>query len=340
MAVLKPDAFELIIREWLTALREPVELSLVGAHVAFDGQRLRGSMDRAAKSGGVHMLSAYVVDSGFVVASAAVAEKSNEIAAMQAMVQALDLRGATVTADAMHCQRETAAAIVDAGGDYVLQVKANQPNLLKQCESLFAEVARRRRPGEAPAVVGQHKDIDKGHGRIETRKVIVSHDVSAIDGDREWRNLAAVAAIVREREDAISGAVSQEISYFICSQGQATAKEIGEFVRHHWAIENELHHSLDVTWGSDAHRVRNRTAAENFARLRRFCAGVVKAVVGWGMSAKRVRKCCGWNPDGLLKVLSGQVIERERLRRVNRKGAKDEVPPSSRRSRNKQTTVT
>ncbi|MBM4346010.1 MAG: ISAs1 family transposase [Deltaproteobacteria bacterium] len=212
-------------------LREPVELSMVGAHVAFDGQRLRGSMDRAAKSGGVHMLSACVVDSGFVVSSAAVAEKSNEIAAMQAMVQALDLRGATVTADAMHCQRETAAAIVDAGAQHVLHVKANQPNLLEQCESLFAEVPRRRRPGEAHAVVDQHKDAGKGHGRIETRKVIVSRDLSAIDGAREWRNLAAVAAILREREDVISGAISREISSFICSQGQSTAKEIGEFVR-------------------------------------------------------------------------------------------------------------
>ena len=339
-AVLKPDAFELIIRQWITALREPVELSMVGAHVAFDGQRLRGSMDRAAKSGGVHMLSAYVVDSGFVAASAAVSEKSNEIPAMQEMVQALDLRGATVTADAMHCQRETALAIADAGAQYVLQVKGNQPTLLKECEAHFAELARRRRPGQAPAVVDQHKDVDKGHGRIETRKVIVSRNISDIEGAKQWRDLGAVVAVLRQRTDAISSEESQEISYFVCSRGLTSAKAIGALVRNHWAIENELHHSLDVTWGSDAHQVRNRNAAENFARLRRFGAGLVTAVVGWGMSAKRVRKGCGWNPDGLLKVPSGQVIERERLRRVNRKGAKDEVPPSSRRSRNRQTTLT
>ena len=137
-------------------------------------------------------------------------------------------------------------------------------------------------------------------------------------------------AILRERADAISGAVSQEISYFITSNGIATAKEIGELVRHHWHIENRMHYSLDVTWGSDGHQVRNRTAAENFARLRRFCAGLVTAVVGWGMSAKRVRKCCGWNHDELLKVLAGEVMENERRRRPNRKGAKDEIPPAKR----------
>ncbi len=249
---------------------------------------------------------------------------------MRDLVGALELHGATVTADSMHCLKETAAAVRQAGAHYVLQVKKNQLNLLKNCEGHFAEVARRRRPGESAAQVDQHKDVDKAHGRIETSKVLVSNDLRGIADASQWAGLSAVVAILRERADAISGAVSQEISYFITSNGIATAKEIGELVRHHWHIEHRMHYSLDVTWGSNGHQVRNRTAAENFARLRRFCAGLVTAVVGWGMSAKRVRKRCGWNPDELLKVLAGEVMENERRRRPNRKGAKDEIPPAKR----------
>ncbi len=105
---------------------------------------------------------------------------------MRDLVGALELHGATVTADSMHCLKETAAAVRQAGAHYVLQVKKNQLNLLKNCEGHFAEVARRRRPGESAAQVDQHKDVDKAHGRIETRKVLVSNDLRGIADASQW----------------------------------------------------------------------------------------------------------------------------------------------------------
>lgn len=99
----------------------------------------------------------------------------------------------------------------------------------------------------------------------------------------------------------------------------ATAADLAAIIRNHWAIENELHWSLDVVWGSDGHKVRDGTAAENLGRLRRFCAGLVKQSTGWGMSGRRVRMECGMNPNSMLRVLVGEVIQDVRVRRPNRK---------------------
>lgn len=124
---------------------------------------------------------------------------------------------------------------------------------------------------------------------------------------------------LRERYEVNSGKTTKETSYFIISDAVANAEQMGAIIRNHWAIENGLHWSMDVVWGSDAHTVRDRNAAENFARLRRFCAGVVKQSVGWEMSARRVRLGCGWNPDMILQVLAGEVISKERKKRPARK---------------------
>lgn len=336
LGVIKPDVVEQLVRDWVAGLRGPVALEMQGALVAFDGQTLRGSFDRASGKKGVHLLSAYSTRTGFVVGTVAVDEKSNEIPAMQEMLATMDVRGATVTADAMNCQKETAAAIRRGGADYVLQVKENQPHLAEDLKAVFADVARRRRPGEAAAAVDEYVEVDKGHGRIETRKIILSHDLKGVRHAADWADLAVVAAVLRMREDVISGKTSKEISYYLGSKGAASAKEFGEAVRGHWGIENGLHHSLDVIWGSDGHQLRDRTAAENLGRLRRFCAGLVKGVVGWGMSGKRVRKACGWNPDLLMQVLAGVPISAERTRRPNRKGAKDEIVSAKTKLRREQ----
>ncbi len=332
LAVLKPEKMMEIIRDWLTVVRGEFKLSLNGAHVAFDGQRLRGSMDRAAGNQGVHLVSAYATAIGHFVATVAVDEKTNEIPVVQQMIGSLDLRGATISADAMHCQTQTAAAARTAGAHYVLQVKENQPVLLADCKATAAALARRVRPGESKVRADAHTDTDKGHGRVEKRKSIVCRDLSHISASGQWVDLQAVVIVLRERFEVLTGKSSQETSYYITSRQEAGAEQIGEIVRNHWLQENRGHWVLDCVFGSDSHQVRQRNAAVNFGMLRRFCAGLVDNVVGWGQSRRRVRMQCGWSPDTLLSVLAGQVIDRPRMRRVNRKGAKDEVPPARRRT--------
>lgn len=317
-AMVKPEQFEELVRAWTSMLCAPGALTVEGRQVAYDGQSLRGSVDRAEGLSRVHLVSAYLVESGVTLGTLKVDDKSNEITAIPDLIRSLKLGGATISTDAMGCQREIAACAREAGAHYLLQVKENQPKLLEDIRQAAAEIARRRKPGEQSAVVTRHRDVDKGHGRIETRVCILSHDLSGIEKRGEWQDLAGIAVMLREREDVISKKKSQETSYYILSNRAASAADIAGMIRNHWAIENNLHWSMDVVWGSDAHQVRDRNAAENLGRVRRFCAGLVKQVTGWGMSGKRVRKRCGWNPDQVLQVLSGQVIERERGRRPNR----------------------
>ena len=129
--------------------------------------------------------------------------------------------------------------------------------------------------------------------------------------------------MLRERWNCISHKNEREISYYILSDSKAKAEDVAALARNHWAIENNLHWVLDVQWGSDAHRVRNRTGAENLARLRRFCAGMVRRSVGWGLSSKGIRELCGWSPNMIFQVLAGEVIamERKRVPNVNTRKA-------------------
>lgn len=318
LGLIKPEAFEELVRAWTRAMHAPEAIELGGKHVAIDGQSLRGSANRAVGASAVHMISAYLTASGVTVGTARVDEKGNEITEIPNLIASLNLRGATVTIDAMGCQRGIASQIREAGANYVLQVKENQPTLAADLRAATAEVTRRRRPGEAAAVVERHREVDKGHGRIETRVCILSHDISLIQKAADWRDLAGIVVMLRERQDVISGKTSHETSWYILSDQAATAAEISKIIRDHWAIENGLHWSLDVTWGSDRHQVRNREAAENLPRLRRFGLGLVKSAVGWGETARGVQQFCQMDPDYTLRVLAGQTIGRKRTRVPNR----------------------
>jgi len=310
LAAIRPEQFEALVRAWAVALGAPGAISVQGHQVAIDGQTLRGSLDRGSGQTAVHMVSAYLTEAGFTLGCQRVDEKTNEIIAIPALMKSLNLRGATVTIDSMGCQREIAAVAREQGAHYQLQVKENQPTLVKNIKETMAEATRRRRPGEGPAPKSdRHRDVDKGHGRIETRVCVLSRDLSGIENAVGWTDLSGIASVLRERTDAISGKTSQEISYYIISDPKATARDVARLARGHWAIENGLHWTLDVVWGSDGHRLRERTAAENMARLRRFCAGMVKRSTGWGYSQRQVRLSCDRNPNQIMRVLRGDVLE-------------------------------
>jgi len=319
LAMVKPEAVEELVRSWTRALAVPGALTTDGFQVAFDGKSSRGSANRAAGESPVHIVSAYLTESGFTLGSERVDDKSNEITAVPKLMRSLGLQGATVTGDALLCQREIAGVARECGAHYLLQVKGNQPTLQADVKAIAADIARRRLPGEEAADVDRYREVDKGHGRIETRVCYVSRDLSGVTGRDQWVDLSGVAVLLREREDVISGKSSREMSYFILSDPSATARQVAEQIRAHWSIENGLHWSLDVVWGEDAHRVVHRRAAENTARLRRFAAGLIQQSVGWGLSGRRLRKKCSRNPDTILQVLAGRTVSRERRRALNRK---------------------
>ena len=262
------------------------------AVVALDGKSLRRSFDRAAGASPLHLVSAWASEQRLVLGQMKVAADSNEITAVPALLKLLSLEGAIVTADAMHCQSATAQAILDRGAGYLMTVKTNQPTLYEDVKLLMDD------PG-APAD-DVDETVDGDHGRIETRRAEVLHDVAWLAQSHAWPGLAAVGKIAARRE--IDGRQTSSIRYFLASW-PLTAAELNRSARGHWGIENQLHWVLDVVMNEDQARARKDNAPENLALLRRLALNIIKRNKDKGSNRLKFNSA-GWNDRFLRKLIS------------------------------------
>lgn len=296
-AALDPDAFERCFAGWAKALNG----SSKGKLVAVDGKALRRSFAHAwDRSGMAHLVSAFVSANRLVLGQLAVDAKDNEIVAIPRLLAMLDLAGATVSIDAIGCQREIARRILDAGANYVLAVKENQPTLHGQVNRLLDEAILQRFHGMAHDAA---QATDGDHGRIETRRAWCTGEVHWLTCGGEWPGLASVGVVECVRE-VTGGPTSTERRYYISSLDGTDAAAFAAAVRGHWGVENPLHWSLDVSFGEDDSRVRTGHAAQNLSRLRRIALNQLRreTTLPVGIAIKRQR--AGWDHDYLLKVLS------------------------------------
>ena len=213
--------------------------------VAIDGKVLRRSFDRASGRSALHMVSAWGCEQRLVLAQVATDAKSNEITAVPKLLAMLSLKGAIVTADAINCQRATAAQIVGQGGDYALALKGNQG-------TLHNDVVRFLDDPQSKLVTSK-PDVDAGHGRIETRTASVSTDVAWLQDGHRWPGLRAIGKVCRIRETAAGR--TAESAYYLLS-APMTPERLNAVVRHHWEVENRLHWRLDVVMNEDQDRTR------------------------------------------------------------------------------------
>jgi len=299
-AKLNPDAFEACFRQWIAKL---VELS-GGRLVAIDGKSIRRSFTQGwDKSGMAHMVSAFVQANKMVFAQVKTDGKGQEIAAIEKLLEVLDLNGAIVTIDAMGCQKTIAAAIQKANGNYCLQVKANQDTLLTKIQTVFKDAHlenfKDHRHDSA-------QSTDGDHGRIETRKAWVLWDIKFLGSiAKEWPGLKSIVMIEQTRQ-VNGGDASKEVHYYISSlDGRRSARQFLDYVRGHWGVENNLHWQLDVSFGEDQRRVRVGHGAENFSRLCRIALNLLKNEPTHKNGIAIRRQNCGWDDDYLLKVLIG-----------------------------------
>jgi len=294
---IDPELFSACFMAWASELR-PGAPELV----ALDGKTSRRSPDRSAGKAALHLVSAFATRERLVLGQEAVAAKSNEIEAIPALLDKLAeagaLKGALVTIDAIACNPKIADKIKQCGADYLLAVKANQTHLLAEIERFFAE---------APAAQTQvFADLDKGHGRIEDRRVFVSRDVDWLVGDRRFPgehrfpHIAAVAKV--ETRTELADRCRRESRFFISSRA-LPAQDFGAAVRNHWRIENSLHWVLDVTFADDLSRLRKGHGATNMAVVRHFAVNLVRAADD-KHSLKTRRKLAGWSEDYLASLLS------------------------------------
>lgn len=283
-----------------------------GRLIAIDGKTLRGSFDRAHRDLPIHRVHAWDKDNGLMLGQVAVDEKSNEITALPALLELLDLRGAVLSLDAMHCQTKTAKAIREAQADYLLAVKKNQKSLYEDVKLFFDDSIEQ---GD-PHVLAQTMEPDNGHGRLDERMVWATPQVGWLcRRHRDWQGLKGIVCVQRQRTDFTTGKVGRERRFYLTSLNpqQAGIQRMAELIRGHWSVENNLHWCLDVGFGDDRCRVRKDHGPENLAAIKRPALGLVKRSLppastklkAQRTSFKTRRLRCGMDDNYLIKTLLG-----------------------------------
>ena len=235
-----------------------------GEVIAVNGKAICSTTKSGNPHSALQILSAYVTSSGITLAQESIHEKTNEIPVFQEMLTYVDVEGKTVTADAMHCQRETCRRIIQRKGDYLFGLKENQPSLLADVR-LFFEDQSNKNEWESS------QTVEKNAGRIEKRICRKIKDMSWLK-EHEWPGLQAAFSI--ERIVEIRGHHSRETSYYISSRN-ASAKQLMELAREHWKIES-MHWILDVTFSEDDCRFLSENAHKTLNALRKFALAVHK----------------------------------------------------------------
>lgn len=295
--LLDPVALEAVLLNWVRAmLPDPT----TGAVIAVDGKTLRRSRDRANGREALHLISAWATEWGVSLGQWVVPDHTNEITGLPAALAVVALPGTVITLDAMGCQREVAATITGHGGDYVLALKGNQPQVHADVRAFFVD-------GLATGFavpVDQAETHEKGHGRIEKRTCWATEDavlLRYLDPDGRWAGLRSVGLVQAER--TIDGIRTTEQRYYLSSL-PADATRLNQIVRTHWQIENHLHWVLDTAFDEDHCRVRMGNGAQNLALLRRVALSLLKRDRSAKMGVKGKRLKAGWNEQYLLHILT------------------------------------
>ena len=292
-AAIDVDAFNAAFMKWTQSLVG----SLDGKLLAIDGKTLRGSYSSHGAHDPLHIVSAWVGENQIVFGQVATDAKSNEITAIPKLLEMLDVRGATITIDAMGCQRRIVDTIVERGGHYVIAVKDNQPSLRAAVEAAFAtcEIVNERLSENA-----DFESLERGHGRIERRTVRALDILDRLGDRQDWTALQSIVMVNSER--TVRGITSQEARYYISSL-PPDAAELARAIRGHWGIENQQHWTLDMTFNEDRSRSRKANAPDNFALLRRIALNLLKSEKTKKLSLAGKRKLAGWDTAYLLRVL-------------------------------------
>ncbi len=280
--------------QWVNSLRK----SEGKEQISFDGKAIRGS-GHSEHLSALQLMSAMIVESGLILTQKESEGKKNEIKTMQAMLSSLEVKGAVITADAMHCQTKTAELIRERGADYVLQVKNNQKKLSNEIKAFFHKTAR-----DTPTdLEGRfYSDVDGEHGRISEREYQLLPITSWLTTAEDWSGCQSVVQVNRRR--TIKGKIQQETSFYLTSLAD-NVEEIAGFIRNHWAIENSQHWVLDVTFREDESQIYAEDGAKNIALFRRALMNMIKAHPFKDSVAGKMMRA-GWDDKFREEIIFGQ----------------------------------
>lgn len=296
-----PRAFQSCLIGWLMEKHPPVGDKKIGEKkgVAIDGKTLRRTFDRAKGLGALHLVSAWATENGLTLGQVAVDGKSNEITAIPKLLETLDLENCVVTIDAAGCQKEIAERIIAKGGDYVLALKANQPTMHQQVADYFLE---QHEADPADREVRYHRQVERGHGRTETRETFVGRAPKWLHSAAEWMGLCSIVMVIRQSLDHATQKATGDVRYFLSSV-KPVARRSARIIRSHWSIENSLHWVLDIAFNEDRLRTKDRNAIDNLALLNRLAVSLLRQDHSVKAGVKCKRKRAGWDDDYLEHLL-------------------------------------
>jgi predicted transposase YbfD/YdcC len=279
--LLEPEPFEAAFARFTRAFAGALE-----GVVAIDGKALRGAYERGRKATPLHLVNIWAAEARLVIGQS-LAPGRNEVLGAQQALALLRLDGCIVTADALHCRADTAQAILDAGADYVLALKGNQPGLLAKAQALIDAADPADQALSGPA---------KAHDRLESRTalVVAAHDL-------DFPGLAAVAR-VETRRKAAADDQAIIVRWYLLSTRLDPQRMI-EVARTHWTIENQLHWVLDVAFLEDRVRSRKDNAPQNLALLRKLALNIARHHPAKGSMRKKLKRA-GWDDAFLLSMLA------------------------------------
>lgn len=273
-ALIKPESFEGVYREWMAEIfrlrKSPKDEKPNREVIAIDGKEICGAA--SAEGSPVRVVSAYAVESGLSLGQEIVGEKTNEIPALRNLVGELDIKGSIVTADALHCQKDTCEAIVEAGADFFLFAKGNQKFLMNAIANAVDTVSNNR--GYALSAQKAKSYGGKSGRGFSVRTCVAISDLSLIEAFRkEWPWIKSFGVVILEKD--VAGELVREDRYFISSL-KADASLFLKTAREHWGVENGLHWRLDVDFLEDASRKR-KNAATNFSIVNKMAMAILGA---------------------------------------------------------------
>jgi predicted transposase YbfD/YdcC len=293
---IKPEALEQLLSQWLQHLSG----SFVGEIVPIDGKNLKGSYDRNQGVKALHLVTAWASEQKLVLGQVKVESKSNEITAIPALLELLDLQGAIITIDAMGTQTEIVKQIQHQKADYIVALKANHPTLHAQVKSWFEQAQTSNFEG---IEFSYDYHLEKGHHRLEKRWcwAVPLATFGGLYQQHQWSGLQSIVMVKRVRR--LWNKTTCEVQFYLSSL-PADAQIIGNAIRKHWGIENQVHWTLDVTFNEDKCRIRSFHSPRNFALLRRVALNALNQESTYRRSLRQKSKRAAMDNNYMMAVLS------------------------------------
>ena len=293
LKLIEPKSLNRCFMNWSQSLMADNEQELT---ISFDGKTIRSTVKMTKYNSAMNIVSAQVSQLGITLAQKTVADGSNEIPAMRELLSLLEIKGCMVVADALHCQKETAAAIINKNADYLLVVKDNQETLKQDIEDYVQDDDLRK-------AMDATSTVEKNSGRIEYRQAFVTHNIAWLGGQDQWPGLACIGAI--NRQITTAKGTSSEWHYYISSR-KLTASELLKHARLEWSVE-VMHWLLDIHFDEDSCRIQDENIQQVLNMVRKIalnCVRVYKQATKSIQPLSKIMFSCLLNSLCLLTILN------------------------------------